>query len=126
VPTHLISDFTHTIQFDVGRFLGPSGGIDDYVNHSCDPTCALRATPRRLALVARRDIAPGDELTFDYSTCLVDEPPLPVCHCGAPMCRGQVASFWSLPPRTRKHLLAAGAVPSFVLGRHRARVNARA
>lgn len=36
-----------------------------YINHSCDSNTKVIG---RLVIVARRDIAPGDELTIDYST----------------------------------------------------------
>jgi hypothetical protein len=115
LPTASILDFTHTIQVDAGLFLGASGALDDYVNHSCEPTCGLRATPRRLWLVALHDIAPRQEITFDYSTCLLEEPPLTVCHCESATCRGQVSSFWELDPEVRDHYRGLAAVPAFIL-----------
>lgn len=38
-----------------------------YLNHSCNPSAGLKGT-RKLRLYAMRDIAPGDEITIDYST----------------------------------------------------------
>lgn len=51
--------------------IGPNKWIDpidefQYVNHSCNPTCALKGD-RVLQVIALRDIAPGDEITIDYS-----------------------------------------------------------
>jgi hypothetical protein len=110
-----IADFTHTIQVDLDRFLGASGGVDDYVNHSCDPSCILRMPVSELELVARRPIAPGEEITFDYSTCLLFEPPLDSCACGAPACRGRVVTFWDLAPAVRRRYRRLDAVPGFIL-----------
>jgi SET domain-containing protein len=59
----------------------------DLINHSCDPNCGLLG---ETVLVAREDVAAGDELTFDYGTC--DGSPYDEfdCACGAPRCRGRV------------------------------------
>lgn len=110
-----ISDFTYTIQVGADAFLGSSGRIDDYVNHSCAPSCAVRLLAGELRLLAVRALQRGDEVTFDYSTCLVDEPP-PVerCHCGAPTCRGRVLAFRDLDPAQRRRLRTLGRVPDFV------------
>ena len=48
------------------------GNLGRFINHSCDPNLIMipvrinHPIPR-LALFARRDITPGEELTFDYS-----------------------------------------------------------
>ena len=110
-----IVDFTHTIQVDKDLFLGASGAEDDYVNHSCEPNSHVWSSPPRIALKAIRNIAPGEEITFDYSTCLLLEPPLPTCHCGATTCRGRVVAYWDLDPGRRRRLRRLGAVPEFVL-----------
>jgi SET domain-containing protein len=64
--------------------MGGSGA--QFVNHSCDPNTRFRAWRRRLLLVSRRPIAPGEELTLDYH--LSDESGPEVCRCGTPHCRG--------------------------------------
>jgi SET domain-containing protein len=110
-----IADFTHAIQVDIDRFLGPSGGLDDYVNHSCEPNCRLVSTPPGLELYALCPIGDGEELSFDYSTCLVFEPSLPLCFCGTALCRGRIDAFWSLSPDVRRRYRAQRAVPGFVL-----------
>lgn len=115
MPLERVRDFTHVIQVGPTVFLGPSGGIDDFVNHSCDPNAALRATGGRLELFALRRLLPGQEITFDYSTCIVDEPALDGCLCGSPRCRGRVVAYRDLPPRVRARYARLGAVPSFVL-----------
>lgn len=75
--------------------------IDDaqYFNHSCDPNGGLRG---QLGLVAMRDIAPDEEVTFDYAMVLVETKVLPPygfeCHCGSANCRGRVSSQdWRSP-----------------------------
>jgi len=110
-----IEDFTYTIQVDRGLHLGPSGGIDDFVNHSCEPSTTLASDPPRIWLVAARDIRAGEEITFDYSTCLGEEPVLPVCFCGSASCRGFIGTFWELPPSLQAYYRSIGAVPRYVL-----------
>lgn len=65
--------------------IAPEDG--DLINHSCDPNCGLLG---EIVLVAKQDIAPGEELTFDYGTC--DASPYDEfdCACGASRCRGRV------------------------------------
>jgi len=67
----------------------------DYINHSCQPNAGLSG---QIALVAMRDIEPGEEICFDYA--MSDGSPYDqfVCQCGAPGCRGVVTgSDWSRP-----------------------------
>lgn len=116
-----VADFTHAIQVDRDLFLGPSGGMDDYVNHSCEPNCRLVSSPPGLELVALRPIGDGEELSFDYSTCLVYEPSLPLCYCGTEACRGRIDNFWNLAPAVRRRYIRQDAVPGFVQASRRLR-----
>jgi D-alanine-D-alanine ligase-like ATP-grasp enzyme len=56
-------------------------------NHSCDPSTEYRG----LDVVARRDLAAGEELTLDYATMLNEQSESFPCTCGAANCRGAVA-----------------------------------
>ena len=64
---------------------GAVGGNETaYINHSCDPNAFIRIVPGlKVAIFARRDIQPGEELTIDYRD--PDHPE--VCRCGAAKCR---------------------------------------
>jgi len=66
------------------------GGEDltDYINHSCDPNVWMSD---EVTLVARRDIAVGEELTIDYCLFEGDESHVPpwTCRCGSALCRGR-------------------------------------
>lgn len=90
------------LQVGADLYLGASGEADDYVNHSCNPNAGFRDG---LVLVARRDIGPEEEITWDYSTA-IDEEDFPgfACCCGAAACRGAVHSFRHLGPDTREQL----------------------
>ena len=55
-------------------------------NHSCDANTGFVG----LDIVARRDIARGEELTLDYAELLNEEGEPFTCRCGAANCRGVV------------------------------------
>jgi len=55
-------------------------------NHSCDANTSYVG----LDVLARRDIAVGEELTLDYAELLNEEGADFDCRCGAPNCRGHV------------------------------------
>jgi len=70
-------------------------GPGAYINHSCDPNAGIAGSH---LVVAMRDIAPGEEVCFDYA--MTDGSPYDEfeCACGAPNCRGRVTgSDWRLP-----------------------------
>ena len=76
-----------------------AGGIN-YVNHSCDPNAGFHG---QIFLVAMRDIAQGEEITFDYAMCLGDGPHAAApyrleCQCGSAQCRGWITDRdWAIP-----------------------------
>ena len=96
---------------------------DCYVNHSCDPNAWVLYEEDACHLVARRDVAAGDELTCDYNINIADGTRWP-CKCGAARCRGEVAGdFFALPAewqREYRPLLAA-----WFVRRHRERLAER-
>ena len=60
------------------------GDATAFINHSCDPNAFMRAVSgEKVAIFARRDIRPGEELTINYRD--PDHPE--VCQCGAANCR---------------------------------------
>lgn len=76
--------------------------VDDCGNHSCAPNAGfLTGEP---VLYALRDIAVGEEITWDYSTSMgIDEWSLE-CRCGAVACRGTVVSWHELAAADRERL----------------------
>ena len=69
------------------------GNIARWINHSCEPNCEVVIENERLYIEALRDIAPGEELAYDYNFILPvrHTPALRKrypCWCGAPGCRG--------------------------------------
>lgn len=78
-----IGEDVYLTTVDDGEDLQPG----DYVNHSCDPTLWLVG---EVTLAARRNLFPGDPLTYDYATS--DSTPYDEfeCECGVASCRGKV------------------------------------
>jgi hypothetical protein len=111
-----IEDFTHVIEIAPGRFLGPSGGPDDLVNHSCDPNCELCVDGGSARLRTLRPIEAGEELTYDYSTGMLTDPTVFDCACGSERCRGVVRRWVELPRAVRERQLERRMVPAFVAG----------
>ncbi len=66
-------------------------GVAMYINHSCDPNCETEELKGRVWVMALRDIAPGEELTYDYNLYDGDEDEA-VCYCGARSCRATMYS----------------------------------
>jgi len=62
-----------------------------FINHSCNPNCETREIRGRVWITAIRNIAPGEEITYDY--CLYDGgDDEALCNCGARKCRGTMYS----------------------------------
>ena len=78
------------------------------LNHGCDPNVAIDVSRR--VIVARRPIAAGDELRFDYNTTEWELAESFVCNCGAPWCVGVAQGFAHLSP-TRQRALLRDAAP---------------
>lgn len=69
------------------------GNSARYINHSCSPNCESVDEGGRIFIEARRDIRPGEELTYDYQL-QTEERITPrlralfACNCGTARCRG--------------------------------------
>jgi SET domain-containing protein len=61
------------------------------INHSCTPNCRSEIKRGRVWIVARRDIAASEELTFDYGFTF-KEWQRHACRCGAPRCAGFIVA----------------------------------
>ena len=91
------SDGDRFLQIAADLYMGPGGGLDDFVNHSCEPNCRLHYQEEGIHLVALRPIARGEQVTFDYATSQNDYPYRFECRCGAASCRGEIGNFDELP-----------------------------
>jgi hypothetical protein len=69
----------------------PSRGIARFINHSCAPNCRVEVIRGHIWIVARRDLAADEELTYDYGFPFA-EWRLHPCRCGAPRCAGFIVA----------------------------------
>lgn len=86
-----------SIQIDDDLYM--AGAIEpedaDFVTHSCEPNCGMRGS---VMVVAMRDIAAGETVSFDYAMCDGSDYDEFECRCGAPGCRGIVTGQdWMRP-----------------------------
>jgi SET domain-containing protein len=83
-----------------------------FINHSCEPNCETVQLNERVWVKALRDIAAGEELTYDYNLYdgADDEA---FCNCGAAVCRKTMYSEEEVKKRARAAKRAAknGAMP---------------
>ncbi|KAH8410780.1 hypothetical protein KR222_007582, partial [Zaprionus bogoriensis] len=65
-----------------------------FVNHSCEPNCEMQKWSvnglSRMVLFAKRPIAEGEELTYDYNFSLFNPSEGQPCRCNMPQCRGVI------------------------------------
>jgi hypothetical protein len=100
----------YSVQIGAGRHIEPgrNGGPEEvaerklwpYLNHSCSPNAYLRG----VEIVALREIAPGEQVTFNYNTTEYDMSSPFQCHCGAAGCQGSIAGFSRLDESAREGL----------------------
>lgn len=68
---------------------------------------------KKVFLVARRDILPGEEITFDYCTVQCNQTWEMPCLCGSPICRKIVLNILDVNPMEMAKYRAIGGVPDF-------------
>lgn len=104
-------DDSHTFLFTLNTRAvvdaGVGGNESRFINHSCDPNCLTVIERGHIYIDALRDIAPGEELGYDYRLHLDrrlgrGERALYTCRCGSPKCRGTMLDPESHPVRKRK------------------------
>jgi len=97
-------------------------GLDDYlvqpllvagdrINHSCEPNCGMAGDR---TLVAMRQIAVGEEITYDYAMSDASDYDEFLCRCGCATCRGKITGLdWKDPVLRRRY---SGFLSSFIEG----------
>jgi hypothetical protein len=71
-----------------------------FLDHACEPTARIRDR----AVIAVRDIAEGEGVTFHYCTTEYDMASPFDCHCGSPRCLGVIRGARHLTPAQRRRL----------------------
>ncbi len=115
LPKPYASEIDHYLQIEQDVFLGPSGDLDDFINHSCEPNAGLVFDANSIRLMAVRFIAAGGQVTFDYSTTMDNFWWEMECTCGSSGCRRKVQNFTQLPKRTQKKYFRMGIVPGYII-----------
>jgi hypothetical protein len=83
----------YIMQLEPGWYIDAreKGSLSRFINHSCNPNCHLFPVNvsghMRVAVVANRNIAPGEFLDYDYHFDTQDGDKF-ICRCGANNCRG--------------------------------------
>ena len=114
LPRRLAGRADRYLQVAHDAYLGPSGGVDDLINHSCAPNAGVRFLGDEVYLIALRPIAAGEEIAWDYSTTLADPNWSMACACGAAECRGTIRAFATLPRERREWYLARNLVAPYL------------
>ena len=92
----------YTIQLSASQHVLTRRALWRLVNHSCEPNVVVDIANRRM--VARRDIAAGEELTFDYNTTEWSMASPFECGCGQAGCVTNVRGFRHLSSEQRQRI----------------------
>jgi SET domain-containing protein len=110
-------DMDMHLQIGPNTFLGPSGDVDDYINHSCDPNCKLHVVGNRVIVYSLYVIPKDAELFYDYSVTSTDTADdwKMDCKCGSNKCRKIISGHTSLDPLTKEMYKNKGMLPLYIL-----------
>ncbi len=114
VPSLMRGGSDRYVQVTPDHYMGPSGRLDDLVNHSCDPNAGLRFTDDGVFLVAIRAIARGEEVTWDYSTTLAESNWHMICQCRAANCRRVIGNFSTIDAERQQFYRARNLVAPYL------------
>jgi hypothetical protein len=108
------------LQIGENQFLALDN-LSYFFNHNCEPNAGIRGQSELFAL---REIADGEEITYDYATTVgVKREPswllgnndwIMTCNCEAETCRGEIRPFTSIPETILKKYVNFGALPNFI------------
>lgn len=118
LPKALSPEEDYYLQIGTDKYLGPSGWLDDKINHSCNPNSAVVIVGNRAFLVSLYLIKSGHQITFDYSTTSTETPEewSMNCNCGDYNCRGVISGYQSLDQSIKDNYEALGIIPKYVKG----------
>src|SRR5208282_260883 len=84
-----------------GREVIDGVGLAAFINHCCDPNCEADERGGRVLIHAIRDIAAGEEITYDYNLYDGSSEDEARCRCGSKHCRGSMYSDEELRRQAR-------------------------
>jgi hypothetical protein len=98
---------THSVQVSSEEHLDFANALPAaaLTHHECEPNGDLIVTADAVEFVARRDIATGEFLSFDYNTTEYFMATPFECKCGSEVCLGTVGGFKLLSPEHRAKIL---------------------
>ena len=102
----------HAIQIGPEEFVFGYQGLAHCLCHSCDPNCGIR---KLTEIFAVRDIASGEQLSWDYRCSENSNWVMTDCLCGSERCSGVVANFESLPAEIKSEYLAKSMVSEWII-----------
>lgn len=116
ITSQELKDPENSIQIGNNLYIGPSGGISDHLNHSCNPNCILHIIANRAFLYSLYVIMPDSEITFDYSTSSTDtlEQWKMSCLCDQPNCRKIISGLAYVDDKTKAEYKTKGMIPMFM------------
>lgn len=103
------------IQVGKNKYLGPSGDIDDFFNHSCNPNSGIKIVGKRVILITLEDIKKSEEITWDYSTTMDEDEWEMDCMCKSKNCRKRIRDFKYLSKEIQQKYIRLGIVPKYIL-----------
>lgn len=115
LPKPYTSKNDYYLQIGERTFIGPSGQLDDYINHSCVPNAGVIIDAGMIKLVAITFIRAGSQIVFDYSTTMDRFWYEMECACGSENCRRKVKNFVDLSRQLQSEYIKMGVVPDYIL-----------
>lgn len=114
LPTPFNKYSNHYVQIGADLYMGPSGNLDDYFNHSCNPNSYLKIDNNLAFLHALEDIEKNSEITWDYSTTMFNDDWTMECFCMKKECRKLIKEFMTLPKSVKYKYLKLGIIPDYI------------
>lgn len=105
----------HYVQVDKDLYLGPSGELDDFINHSCNPNSGVKIEGKRIFLIAIKNFKKGEEIVWDYSTTMDEDDWEMDCTCQSKNCRKKIRDFKYLPKKIQQKYIKLRIVPRYIL-----------
>lgn len=115
LPTPYDEVEDHYVQIDKNLYMGPSGNLDDFFNHSCNPNSGIKIIGKRVFLIAIKNVKKGEEIAFDYSTTMDEDDWELDCVCNNKNCRKKIRDFKYLPREVQQKYIKLEVVPKYIL-----------
>ncbi|MFL5810738.1 MAG: SET domain-containing protein [Flavisolibacter sp.] len=105
-----LKEESHALQIDFGKYILCEPPFL-YSNHSCNPNCGINSN---FEMVTLKNIKPGEELFWDYSTSMLERHWTMRCACGEKNCRKIITDFDLVPQKIQMKYLELQIVFPFI------------